>query len=73
MKSAANALAPGGASADLGLGLGDQLKSQMEAEVLARKKKAMQIAGADQGQGVYNVNGLSTAAMSLGLYGGSAR
>jgi hypothetical protein len=47
--------------------MGDDLKNQMEAEVAQRKKKAGQIAGQDQGQGIYNPQGLSAAATSLGL------
>jgi len=73
MKSAKNALTPGSAASDLGLGLGDQLQDQMKNEVLERKKKAAQMAAAAQQQGAYNPAGLSQAAKSLGLSPGMAQ
>jgi hypothetical protein len=61
-----NATAPGGPAANV-LGLGDGLKDQVEAQIAERKKKLLQAANAEQGQGIFNPGGISTAAMALGL------
>ena len=67
MISAKNAMTPGGSQVANTLSLGDDLKNQVEQQVNDRKKKLLQAAGAEQGQGIFNPLGISQAAQALGL------
>ena len=63
--SSKNAMTPGSAAADLGLGLGDQLSDQVASQ-LAERQKMKKLQG-NQNQSPFNPMGLATAAQSLGL------
>lgn len=67
MISAKNAMTPGGSQVANSLSLGDGLKEQVDQQLADRKKKLLQAAGAEQGQGIFNPTGISQAAMALGL------
>lgn len=69
MASIKNQMTPmGAASSALGLGQGDQLNEQVQAQIAQQRKDKMK-KPQDQ-NGIYNPAGLSTAAMSLGLNAG---